>query len=123
MDKSGAHRVTIGAYPATSGSITVPVHGMVMGIGILITFGTVYSTSLSVEIEQVNDNEPDLQLFQKSSMTTGGWFYPVQQLGTNAGALVSAQYTFGTPAFGNVEINVTGAQPGDIVDVTFLVDE
>ena len=121
MNKSGAVRVVVGAYPATGETITVPIQGMLVGVGVNYNFGSVYSTALDLSITGIGDNEPDQDILAISGGNSSGWFYPVAPLHDQSGGVIADQYTLGIPVFGNVEFLISNAQPGDSVDFTIML--
>lgn len=121
MNLSGPHKITVPAYPASGFSVDVSLIGLVIGIGIVCELTPVYSASLDIAITGNGDNVPDIDIYSKASVSTDGWFYPTAQISTVAGAAVADQYNAGVPVFGNVNIAIANAYPGDVVYVTFLL--
>jgi len=121
MNLSGPHKVTVPDYPATGFSVDISLIGLVLGIGIVYELDAVYSASLDIAITGSGDNMPDLDIYSLASAATDGWVYPTAQISDTAGAAIADQYNIGVPVFGNVNIAIANAYPGDVVYVTFIL--
>ena len=121
MNLAGPYKITVGDYPASGESVDVSLIGLILGVGIVYELDAVYSASVDIDIIGSGDNMPDLDIYSKASASADGWFYPTAQISGTDGAAITDQYNAGVPVFGNVNIAITNAYPGDIVYVTFIL--
>lgn len=119
MDNSGSIHLLVPDYPATGATVTVPLRGMVVAVGVVYNFFDVYSTTMDLSITEVNTNQPDQTILEISAGDTDGWFYPVKNICDDQGAAITDQYSIGVPVYGDVEITISNAAPGDSMDITF----
>jgi hypothetical protein len=115
MNIAGPFSVKIGAYPATDAELIAQVQGLVVGIG--IHYDT--ASTVDLDITEENENAPVMDILAISSSNTDGWYAPVAPIHSQSGGAIANQYGLGLPVYGSVHINISSAQPDDIVYVTF----
>jgi hypothetical protein len=80
------------------------------------------TTDVIVKTLGVSPKAPTQTILSLADNNTSGWYYPVQQLHTTAGAAIAATYNDGIPVDDKINISIAQADDDDYVEIWLLVE-